>query len=416
MKIIFHETKKIAVIALVIIFLGMFSQVFGVNMYPVPTRTLKYGAKGNDVKWVQNQLNKYFGKIQFKMDGIFDKNMKNAVKKFQKDKKLQVDGVVGSQTRKKLKEYGTDIMLMEIKVSNKPTKLDYVQGENFNSEGLMIVATYSNNTYKEIKDYVIEDGNKLSLGKTNVTISYKEDNVIKKVKIDIKVTEPRSGGRSIEKSAELVQINVIKAPKKVKYEVGENFDESGMVAEAKYSDNSKKIIDNYEIIDGKKLQAGKKSVTIKYTENEIIKTNVVAIQVNQSKEQAKKEKQQAIVAFARKQIGKKYVMNAEGPNSFDCSGLTLYVYKNVLRIKLPHSASAQASYGQEVKFSKNKGKIDCSNMQLGDLIIFQGHAAIYAGNGKMIDAGNKRVNVSERNFYNVSYWVSRIKTVRRLVK
>jgi len=75
----------------------------------------------------------------------------------------------------------------------------------------------------------------------------------------------------------------------------------------------------------------------------------------------------AVVDLAYKQLGKKYVWGAEGPNSFDCSGLTSYVYRNALGKVIPRTSSAQSKYGQYVSkselqpgdliFSGSKGKV-----------------------------------------------------------
>ncbi len=91
-------------------------------------------------------------------------------------------------------------------------------------------------------------------------------------------------------------------------------------------------------------------------------------------------KAQAVVDLAHKQLGKPYVWGSEGPSSFDCSGLTYYVFKNAAGITLPRTSSAQYSAG--VAVSK-------SNLQPGDLIFSSTdgtgnitHVAIYVGDGQ----------------------------------
>jgi len=60
------------------------------------TRLLKKGCKGDDVKQLQRTLG------GLNVDGIFGDKTKDAVKKFQKENKIKVDGVVGKNTAHKL--------------------------------------------------------------------------------------------------------------------------------------------------------------------------------------------------------------------------------------------------------------------------------------------------------------------------
>ena len=100
------------------------------------------------------------------------------------------------------------------------------------------------------------------------------------------------------------------------------------------------------------------------------------------------------------QLGKPYVWGAEGPNSFDCSGLTYYVYKQV-GITLPRVSTAQYSVGRSVSWN---------NLQPGDLMFSSTdgsgritHVGIYIGNGQMIHAP-KPGDVVQKTSINNSYW------------
>ena len=44
-----------------------------------------------------------------------------------------------------------------------------------------------------------------------------------------------------------------------------------------------------------------------------------------------------VIAYAKTLLGKPYVWGAQGPNSFDCSGFTYYVFKNKAGIVLPRT-------------------------------------------------------------------------------
>ena len=68
-------------------------------------RTLRRGCRGNDVKWLQETLNKWNQNIELlAVDGIFGRKTQAAVRLFQSDKEIRVDGIVGPQTYAKLDE------------------------------------------------------------------------------------------------------------------------------------------------------------------------------------------------------------------------------------------------------------------------------------------------------------------------
>lgn len=56
---------------------------------------------------------------------------------------------------------------------------------------------------------------------------------------------------------------------------------------------------------------------------------------------------QKVLDFAMAQLGKPYVFNMAGPDSFDCSGLTMAAYAEI-GISLPHYSGAQVVYGRAV--------------------------------------------------------------------
>jgi cell wall-associated NlpC family hydrolase len=87
----------------------------------------------------------------------------------------------------------------------------------------------------------------------------------------------------------------------------------------------------------------------------------------------------AVVSVARRYLGAPYRWGAAGPNSFDCSGLVMYVYRQV-GVYLPHSSRAQINYGE---------RVSRSDLAPGDLVFFGSpihHVGMYVGGGMFIHA------------------------------
>lgn len=122
----------------------------------------------------------------------------------------------------------------------------------------------------------------------------------------------------------------------------------------------------------------------------------------------------AVISYAKTLLGKPYVWGAQGPNSFDCSGFTYYVFKNKAGITLPRTSSAQSKYGTYI--SK-------SNLKAGDLVFFDtsgsnngavSHVGLYIGNGKMIHASYSQKKIVIADF-NSSYYQKAYVNARRVL-
>jgi peptidoglycan DL-endopeptidase CwlO len=84
-------------------------------------------------------------------------------------------------------------------------------------------------------------------------------------------------------------------------------------------------------------------------------------------------------AFACAEIGKPYVFGAAGPNTYDCSGLTLASWKSV-GVYMPHNAYEQ---------SQSMPSVKRADIQIGDLVFYYSgvsHVAIYVGDGHIVNA------------------------------
>jgi len=100
----------------------------------------------------------------------------------------------------------------------------------------------------------------------------------------------------------------------------------------------------------------------------------------------------AAVRFALAQLGKPYRWGAEGPNSFDCSGLVQTAYRSA-GVHLPRVSRQQYGAGKLIRLSA---------VRPGDLLFYARdtsdprtiyHVGMYLGAGRMVEAPNRRAPV-----------------------
>lgn len=106
---------------------------------------------------------------------------------------------------------------------------------------------------------------------------------------------------------------------------------------------------------------------------------------------------QAVLDFARAQIGKPYVWGGTGPDGYDCSGLTQAAWAQA-GVSLPRTTYDQVNAGTPVSRDQ---------LQPGDLMFFYdvsapSHVGIYAGNGMMIHGSNPSKPLEEVSL--AAYW------------
>lgn len=86
---------------------------------------------------------------------------------------------------------------------------------------------------------------------------------------------------------------------------------------------------------------------------------------------------QAAVDAARSAIGTPYRWGGTGHDGFDCSGLTQWAWRQA-GVDIPRTAEAQ-TVGRQVS---------AEELAPGDLVVWDGHVAMYAGDGQIIEAGD----------------------------
>lgn len=119
------------------------------------------------------------------------------------------------------------------------------------------------------------------------------------------------------------------------------------------------------------------------------------------------------IDFGKKHLRRTYRNGGVGPYAFDCSGFTMYMYKE-LGYSLPHSSSAQADYGDKIK---------ATQVQPGDLVFYTGSKGSSIGHVgivievtdddfSFIHASLKQGICIDKSTH--SYYKSRYKTARRI--
>lgn len=138
----------------------------------------------------------------------------------------------------------------------------------------------------------------------------------------------------------------------------------------------------------------------------VVTTWLVAPQADAA---SKREKKISVATkIAKKQKGDPYVYGAEGPNAFDCSGLTYYAYKKV-GIHLARSSDAQ--------YRQLRG-IRKENIRKGDLMFFHSGGSVYHvgifvdwDNGRrvILHAPNSGENVHRERVWTGSWWAATLR-------
>jgi len=112
-----------------------------------------------------------------------------------------------------------------------------------------------------------------------------------------------------------------------------------------------------------------------------------------------------VVQAGLEAIGTPYSWGGDDADGFDCSGLVLYVYREIAGLELPRTARAQRSEGKTVSAKKE--------LRPGDLVFFAtrgrgvtSHVGIYIGQNKFVHAPRRGTKVRVDDM-KTAYWSKR---------
>ena len=137
--------------------------------------------------------------------------------------------------------------LVSIEVTSRPDKYLYIEGEDIDMAGLVVVGTYNDGTKAKIYDYTLSGANTSSIGTKTVTV----------------LTDGKTTTFTITVIAASVESINVTLPNKVEYIVGDSFDSTGMVVMAKYTNGKSKEVSGYEV-SGFTGEVGTNIITVTY--------------------------------------------------------------------------------------------------------------------------------------------------------
>lgn len=280
-----------------------------------------------------------------------------------------------------------------------------------------IIASLMLSTSLFASQYTVQNGDSL------YSIAKKHNTTVEKIKVSNSITDASSikSGLIIniaDKDSSIATLfSNIESTNKSEYEIkngdslysiskANNIKLSALLETNEIDKDAKLKIGDKIFIPTEKLASNKTDKKKSKIENKAVEKAICVTKVEEKKYTVDESKFSSLPDTAQQKIGKKYVWGAVGPHTFDCSGLSTYVYKQK-GITLPRTANAQSRTGQS---------IERESLLPGDLVFFDtsrnktkgvNHVGIYIGNNRFIHASSAKHQVIETSldsaFYKTSY-------------
>ena len=348
------------------------------------------GDEGTDITEMQKRLYE-LDYLKKQPTGTFDQDTEDAVKLFQEKNNLDVDGMVGTQT--KVTMYSEDVVAFSLGFGDYGDDVLKYQQKLYDLGYLSTKpdGKYGKDTINAVKRFqerndIIVDGH---IGPSTRQAILSSNAKYNKLEITM------SGDDVLRVKQRLYELNYLK-----KNEAKTSY--FGTVTEAAVRAFQRL---NKLTVDG---AVGRKTFQALFSDKPVKSPKPISDYGGNSGGnpggggQTAAQRIETFIAVAKSKLGCPYVRGAKGPNAFDCSGFVYWCLNH---------AGVQQSYMTSYMWrttTRYRRISSMSSIKRGDVIVYrmsayEGHVAIALGNGMMIDASSRNGKVIIRS-YNTNYW------------
>ena len=163
--------------------------------------------------------------------------------------------------------YEVDLMITEgIAVTTQPNKKTYYIGEAFDPAGMVVTATFADDTIENVTGDCTFSPATIAKDTTAITVNYQRAGIRKTASVPVTVRV-------------LASIEISNPPTKTAYKYGEVFSPAGMAVTARYTDGQSRTVTGYTYSPNGALKLSDTTITVSYTEGDVTKTTTQAITV-----------------------------------------------------------------------------------------------------------------------------------------
>ena len=163
--------------------------------------------------------------------------------------------------------FEVDLMITTgVAVTTQPSKTTYFIGENFDPAGMVVTATFADNTTANVTADCTFSPETMAAGTQSVAVTYSRAGITKTAAVAVAVRV-------------LDHIAITTAPTKTAYKYGETFAPAGMVVTAYYTDDASRAVTGYTYSPTGALGLDDTMITVSYAEGGVTKTTTQAITV-----------------------------------------------------------------------------------------------------------------------------------------